>query len=145
MITNYTIIPAIRWFPAIWWSPDVRWYPAIRWSIGSIDFDNPKSTVIPPSLMVLFCLISVSSKGCYIDCGKGSSPKSWYTCMSWFSGSNAVFPNLKVKESFIAYDFLLRIDAGCTHVHTHTQCHTHTYTQTHTQIGNFGNKYYRHF
>ena len=43
MIPNYSMIPAI------WWSP------AIRWSIGSIDFDNPKSTVIPPSLMVLFC------------------------------------------------------------------------------------------
>ena len=37
--------------------------------------------------------------------------------MSWFSGSNAVFPNLKVKESFIVYDFLLRIDAGCTLEH----------------------------
>ena len=78
---------------------------------------------------------SVLSKGChmYIDCGKGSSPKSWYTCMSWSSGSNAVFPNLKVKESFIAYDFLLRIEAGYTHahIHTHTRTHVHTYTHTH--------------
>ena len=72
----------------------------------------------------------------YIDCGKGSSPKSWYTCMSWSSGSNAVFPNLKVKESFIAYDFLLRIDAGCTQTRTHTHSHfgPKYYTGTHHRL-----------
>ena len=58
-----------------------------------------------------------------------------------------------MKESFIAYDFLLCFDAGFTvHKHAHTRTHTHmhstheyTYIQMHTQIGNFGNKYYRHF
>ena len=73
-----------------------------------------------------FCLIKRMSY--VIDCGKGSSPKSWYTCMSWSSGSNAVFPNLKVKESFIAYDFLLCSDAGCTQTRTHTYKHTHKCT-----------------
>ena len=48
MIPSYSMIPSYLMIPAIWWSP------AIRWSIGSMDFDNQKSTVIPPSLMVLF-------------------------------------------------------------------------------------------
>ena len=52
-------IPAIRWSTAIWWSPAIQWSPAIWWSPAIRcmyevwTLINQKSSVIPPSLMVL--------------------------------------------------------------------------------------------
>ena len=50
MIPNYSMIPAIKWSPAIQWSP------AIWWSMEVWTLIIQRSTVIPPSLMVLFIL-----------------------------------------------------------------------------------------
>ena len=44
---------AIRWSPGILWSPAIRWSPAIHDQLEVWTLIIQKSTVIPPSLMVL--------------------------------------------------------------------------------------------
>ena len=47
-----------EWKYWLWWSIRILWSPSLGHpkgiSIGSMDFDNPKTTVIHPSLLVLF-------------------------------------------------------------------------------------------
>ena len=52
IISNYFMIPAIRW------SLGIRWSPAIWWPIGSMDFDSPKvygDTFISDGLVTCIC------------------------------------------------------------------------------------------
>ena len=65
MIPRYSMIPAIRWSPANRWSPTIRWSQQLLFDDPQV-FDDQlevwtliikKSTVIPPSLMVLFIFV----------------------------------------------------------------------------------------
>ena len=70
------------------WSPTIRWSPAIRWSIGSMDFDNPKS---------LRWYLHI-----------------WWSCIYWFEGKITRIPDLiQMAPSFFWQKNIYPLSTKC--------------------------------
>ena len=88
MIQRNSMIPNCSMIPAIRWSLVIRWCPAIRWSIGSMDFDNPKS---------LRWYLHI-----------------WWSCIYWFEGKITRIPDLiQMAPSFFWQKNIYPLSTKC--------------------------------